>query len=312
MEPILPIPGYCVSVWGGSRLTDIRGITPPEGQQYGICREVSAYRNTTSKILSGEYAGKTLHELIGLRHGELLGRDPADQLVRVAYIDAREDLSIQVHPGEEYASRVENDFEKSESWYILDCDEGAYVVAGTTVTDKEQLREAAADGTIEQYIRKVPVKKGDFVMIPAGMLHACGKNMLALEAGSFGGITYRLYDYGRGRELHLEKGFDVLDPALQPEVRHFEPGSRPAAGASVREAIRHPSFCVDIVDIADEWEPENNGICLSLTAVEGNAVVETAEGRYQMNHTHTVLLPSDRKSCKVKGNCRILCCWHPF
>lgn len=312
MEPILPISGYCVSVWGGSRLTDIRGIKRPEGQKYGICREVSAYRDTASKILSGEYAGKTLHELIGLRHGELLGRDPADQLVRVAYIDAQEDLSIQVHPGGEYAHRVESDYEKSESWYVLDCDEGAYVVAGTTITDKEQLRKAAAAGTIEQYIRKVPVKKGDFVMIPAGMLHACGKNMLALEAGSFGGITYRLYDYGRGRQLHLEKGFDVLDPALQSQVRHFEPGSRPEVGSRVREAIRHACFCVDIVDIADEWQPENNGICLSLTAVEGSAVVETAEGRYQMNNTHTVLLPADRKSCKVKGNCRILCCWHPF
>lgn len=312
MEPILPVPGYCVSVWGGSRLTDLRGVEPPEGKKYGICREVSAYRNTESKISGGEYGGKTLRELIDLRHGELLGRDPADQLVRVAYIDAEEDLSIQVHPGQEYARRVENDFEKSESWYILDCGEDAYVVAGTTVTDKDLLRNAAEAGTLEQYIRKVPVKKGDFVMIPAGMLHACGKNMLALEAGSFGGITYRLYDYGRGRPLHLEKGFEVLDSALQPKVRHFTPGNRPVSGAQVQEAIRHHAFCADIVDIADEWQPENNGVCLSLTALEGNAAVETAGGRYPMDATHTVLLPADRPLCKVTGNSRVLCCWHPF
>lgn len=311
MEPIFPKPNYLPSIWGGTRLAALRGVSAQPGKPIGIAREVCAYPGAENVVESGTYAGQSLRQLIDEHHEELMGDDPETQLIRLAYMDPVEDLSIQVHPGEVYAVNNEHDREKSESWYILEAKPGAYVVAGTTTQDVELLRKAAQEDQIDRYVRKVPVRQGDFVLIPCGMLHACGKDMLAIEVGSFGGITYRICDYGRGRPLHLAKSFDVLDPALQPESHHFAPGTRPASGASVRSAIRHPLFAADIVDIADEWQQQKGNTYQVLTAVEGDAVL-VADGRqYPLPYTRTVILPASLRAFSVRGNCRILCSWHP-
>ncbi|WP_213975578.1 class I mannose-6-phosphate isomerase [Tepidanaerobacter acetatoxydans] len=306
MRPIICKPNYISTIWAGNRLTKIRGLEIKDGKRIGIAREICAYKNIENIIAQGEYAGKNLRYLIDEHHEELMGDDPATQLVRVAYIDAVDNLSIQVHPDAHYAETVENDFEKSESWYILDCDDGAYITAGTTITDKAKLRLAVENGTLEQYVRRIPVKKGDFAMIPAGMLHACGKHMLALEIGSYGGITYRIYDYGRKRLLDIEKGFAVLDPSLQCQLRSFPIDNLPESGFKKQTAIEHPSFCVDVVDIVDYYDVEKGNTYTILTAVEGDATVVADGEKYPLRYTYSMIIPAIIKHFKVYGKCRIL------
>ena len=312
MEPIFPKPNYLPSIWGGTRLAQLRGVEAQPGKPIGIAREVCAYPGQENVVESGLFAGVSLRELIDRYHEEFMGDDPETQLIRLAYMDPVEDLSIQVHPNEDYAVSQEQDREKSESWYILEAQPGAYVVAGTTTQDRELLLKAAKEDKIHQYVRRVPVQQGDFVLIPCGMLHACGKNMLALEVGSFGGITYRISDYGRGRPLHIEKSFDVLDATLQPEVMHFTPGSRPQRGAMVQQAIRHRLFATDIVDIADEWQESKGNTYQVLTMVEGNARLLVEGKEYDLPYSRTVILPASIKTFAVQGNCRILRSYRPL
>ncbi len=311
-EPIFLKPNYLPSIWGGTRISQLRGLSPSPDNPIGIAREVCAYPGAENVVEGGTYDSMPVNEIIEKYHDEFMGDDPENQLIRIAYMDPIEDLSIQVHPDEKYAVQVENDREKSESWYILEAEEGAYVVAGTTTEDKELLREAAQEDKIDGYAKKIPVKAGDFIMIPCGMLHACGKNMLAIEVGSFGGITYRLCDYGRGRALHLDKSFDVLDLSLSPDLKHFPKGERPDKGFTVRNGVSHRLFAADIVDIADSWEAQKANSYQVLTAVEGDAILVVEGESYALPYTRTVIIPASVKNFTVKGNCRILRSYRPL
>lgn len=305
MKPLRLSPVYVKSIWAGERLYNIRGL---QEEGIGIAREVCAYKGSENVIENGEYAGLSIKELIDHHHEELMGEDASTQLIRAAYIDAIEDLSVQVHPNEAYAKTV-GDYEKSESWYIVEAEEGAYITAGTTIDDKEVLRKAAKDGTLEQYIKRIPVKKGDFALIPAGVLHACGKDMLAIEIGSFGGVTYRLYDYGRPRSLDLERGFEVLDPTLQctmtshpiDQVRQ----NKTAVG------VDHPLFHVDVIDIADEKEITTDGHYLVLVCVDGECTIEYEHEETLLSYTQTILIPASLERITIRGNARVLKGYHP-
>jgi len=300
MRPIKCEPVYIESVWAGSRLTKIRQL---DYKNIGICREICAYKGSQNKILNPEYHGLTFKELIEDHHHEMFGDSKDTQLIRVAYIDAIEDLSIQVHPNNIAAEKV-GDFGKNESWYILDCDPGATIVVGTMITDKDVLFDAAVQGTLEKYVNKVEVKPGDFVMVPAHMLHACGKNMLAIEIGSFGGITYRIYDYGRPRGLDLEKGFAILDPDIKSELLHFPVVER--TSNSIRRAIHHPDFTTEIIDICDSLTLETNGKYFILTCVDGNCEIICNGEEFKLPYTETILIPAVCEPITINGNCRLI------
>lgn len=306
MKPLRLEPIYISSVWAGTRLQEIRDL---KQSGIGIAREVCAYRDSENKIAEGEWKGKSIRELINERHTELMGKDESSQLIRAAYIDAKENLSIQVHPAEAYARR-QDDFEKSESWYVLEAADGAYVVAGTVTEDKEKVRRAAAEGNLEDCIRKVPVKAGDFILIPAGMLHACGKDMLVIEIGSFGGITYRVYDYGRPRSLDLEKAFDVLDLQLMPVKTEHPFPKQPVCQRSI--GVEHPLFHVDVIDINEEMTFSSEGRYSILICVQGRGVVQYEEEEYSLAYTQTLLMPASVQHYKVKGNLRVLQAYRPI
>ena len=305
MKPLRLQPVYIKTIWAGHTLHDIRSL-PEEG--IGIAREVCAYKNSENLIAEGEYQGKSIKELIQEHHEELMGRDDSNQLIRAAYIDAIEDLSIQVHPKETDAA-ILGDYEKSESWYIVDAKEGASIVAGTTTTDKAVLKKAIEEGTLEKYIQRIPVKKGDFALIPAGLLHACGKDMLAIEIGSFGGITYRLYDYGRPRPLDLEKGFAVLDCDEACSMTHHPLPDKPCNQRNT--GVDHTLFHVDVIDIAKEGLFETNNQYHVIVCVDGSGVVECKGEAFALNYTQTLLIPASAKQYRIKGNLRILQGWKP-
>lgn len=306
MRPLRLSPVYISTIWAGHRLRDIRKL---EDKNIGIAREVCAYKDSENEVAEGDFKGKSITEIIEKHHSELMGQDPNNQLIRAAYIDAVEDLSIQVHPAAEFAE-LKGDYEKSESWYILEADQGACITAGTTISDKELLRKAAEEGTLEKYIKKIPVKAGDFALIPAGMLHACGKHMLAIEIGSFGGITYRLYDYGRPRPLDLNNGFQVLDPELSCTLTHHPLPELP--GNHISNGVDHPLFHVDVIDIAETQSFNSENRYSIIVCVSGAGVIHYEAERYSLSYTQSILMPASAEMFTIEGNLRILRAYHPL
>lgn len=305
MKPIRLKPVNVKAMWAGDYLSKLRNLE----KGVGIVREVCAYKKSENSILNDEYKGMNLRDLINENYKELMGEDTSDQIIRAAYIDAKEDLSVQVHPDEEYAVKIEQDFGKSESWYVLQCEENASVIAGCSIDDMELLRKAALNGNIEDYLIRIPVKQGDFVYIPAGLIHACGKGTLVMEIGSFGGITYRIYDYGRGRELHLDKGFQVIDTSLRSEKREFSLDLRNTN--SIKSGVQSREFKVDVIDTIDCQRIFKDNKYHILTCVFNSCDIIIDKEKYRLNYTETILLPSSIKEYEIQGDCRVLCSYRP-
>ncbi len=217
-------------VWGGSRLRDEFGYEIP-GEDTGECWAVSAHPNGDCKIRSGDFEGKTLSELWD-NERELFGNIAVDRFPLLAkIIDAKEDLSIQVHPDDQYAKVYENgSLGKTECWYILDAPREAKLVIGHSAKTKEELANRIAREQWGELLVKVPVRKGDFIQIDPGTVHAITAGIMILEIQQSSDVTYRLYDYGRlsggiPRELHIKKSMEVIQiptTDLNQMVRHCD------------------------------------------------------------------------------------------
>lgn len=208
-------PVFTHNIWGGSRLREDFNY-PVEGNDIGECWGISAHSNGDCTIEGGRFDGKKLSEL-WKEEPQLFGNVDTDRFpLLVKIIDAKDDLSIQVHPDDAYANVNENgSLGKTECWYILDCDEDATLVLGHNADNKEELSDMIHQGRWKEFIREIPVKKGDFLQIDPGTVHAIKGGMMILETQQNSDITYRVYDYdrlsdGKPRELHVEKSIDVI------------------------------------------------------------------------------------------------------
>lgn len=193
--------------WGGDFIAKLKGLGL---KGIGESWEFSAHPSRPSKVAVDGVM--SMLELI-----ERYGRDVIDGFeefpILVKIIDANENLSVQVHPSEEQAKELgEKDHGKPEAWVVLDADEGAKIYLGFKEdVEPEEFRKAIERGEALEYLNAVEVKKGDAFYIPAGTIHALGKGVRVLEVSTNSNVTYRIYDYGRGRELHLDKAFRVLN-----------------------------------------------------------------------------------------------------
>ncbi|MDF2801762.1 MAG: mannose-6-phosphate isomerase, class [Anaerocolumna sp.] len=208
-------PVFKEMIWGGNRLKTDFGYNIPSDNT-GECWAVSAHNNGDCTVKNGKLKGHTLSSL-WTDHRELFGDIKGDVFpLLIKIIDAKADLSIQVHPDDEYAKKNENgSLGKTECWYILDCDEDATIIIGHNAKDKETLVEMIEGKKWEDLIHEIPIKKGDFFQINPGTVHAIKAGTVILETQQNSDITYRLYDYdrlqnGKPRELHLEKSIDVI------------------------------------------------------------------------------------------------------
>ena len=223
-------------IWSGSRLISEWAKTSPS-DVLGESWELSVREGDVSRVENGALCGKDLFELID-EYGDALtgGFGAADFPLLVKLIDAADDLSVQVHPDDEYAARVENDRGKTEIWYILDADEGARIVCGLREgVTPEELSAALRSGDPSGVLNYIPVRAGECYFIPAGLAHAIGKGVLIAEVQQNCDLTYRLYDYGRlgkdgrPRELHVEKGLEVLkifDDVQIDAIRYSHAGAQ--------------------------------------------------------------------------------------
>lgn len=212
--PLLLRPEFHARVWGGRRLAEVLGAELPEG---AIGESWSM--GTDNKVLNGPLAGQALGKLCEAHPDIMLGSavlagGRTDLPLLFKILDAQDLLSIQVHPEDDYAREVEHvPFGKTEAWYTLDATPGAYVIHGfTRPVTPEEVRAGLVDGSVVEVLRKVELHPGDSLLVPAGTVHAIGGGLLLGEIQENSDITYRLYDWGRPREMHIEKGLEVMTP----------------------------------------------------------------------------------------------------
>lgn len=212
---------YQEYIWGGSKIHELlhkdTGTLPRVAESW----EVSTHPAGKSIVENGAFRGKTLNEYFDQIGWGTAGRYAVrnHQLpILIKYIDAKENLSIQVHPNDKYARKHEGDNGKNEMWFVLAADEGAFIYLGfSRDVTKEEIKRRIADNTLEEVLNRVEVKPNEAFYIPAGTVHAIGAGCLICEVQQTSNVTYRIYDYGRTdengnpRELHVKKALDVLD-----------------------------------------------------------------------------------------------------
>ncbi len=260
--------------------------------------ELSARGSDSSLISSGIYNGKRLDEVI---NSKMLGphseRFPYFPLL-IKLIDAKQDLSVQVHPSDEYALKNENSFGKSEMWHILSCDEHAGIYIGLKQdSSKEDIEKKLKDGSILEALTFVEVKLGDTYLINPGTIHAIGKGVRLIEIQQNSDLTYRLYDYnrlgtdGKPRQLHIEKALNVID--YKKYVLNRNQSSLLAD---------NQYFKVQRIEIKDKLTLKaNKGSFMSFTFIKGNGFVDDVP--YQQ--FDTFFLPYGEK-CEIKGESIII------
>jgi mannose-6-phosphate isomerase len=224
-----PLKDY---IWGGDVLK-IKYNKKSDLEKIAESWELAYHKDGQSLIANGPAFGMTLGEYIEQYGKKILGNH-AEKFtyfpILIKLIDAKDNLSVQVHPENEYALRVEGEYGKTEMWYIVDCEAGAELLYGFKCTiTKEEFKQHIENNTLLEVCNKVPVKKGDVFFIEAGTLHAIGKGILIAEIQQNSNTTYRIYDYGRlgndgkPRDLHVQKAIDVTN------LKHLEPTSTPVA-----------------------------------------------------------------------------------
>ena len=278
MEQIIRLqPTFSHTIWGGTRLREDYGYKEP-GDDIGECWGISAHPSGDDTVSGGPYDGKKLSALWA-EHRELFGDAAGDRFpLLVKIIDAKADLSIQVHPDDAYAGVHENgSLGKTECWYVLDCPEDGRLVVGHNARTKEELEDMIRGGRWNEWIREIPVRKGDFIQIDPGTVHAIKGGVMVLETQQSSDITYRVYDYdrlqnGKPRQLHIEQSLDVIRvPAAAPEdsVLHAAGGE----AGTVTELIACPFYTVSKVIVKGPLTMAGDPHFLNMSIYEGEGTV---------------------------------------
>lgn len=287
-------------LWGGTKLQERYGYMT-EGEHTGEAWVVSATGNGQSVISEGTWKGQTLGAL-WTQHRELFGDDDEKEFpLLIKLIDAREDLSIQVHPDDDYAFQHEHGGRgKTECWYIVDCDEGADIIIGHYARSKEELAQMIREHQWSSLLSVHKIKKGDFFFIPAGTVHAIRKGTLILEIQQNSDLTYRLYDYdrlqdGKPRELHLQKAMDVIRCPQK-----FEPTAGPVLpqeGYSIQSLVHCPYFSVDKYVITKHMHIEDSRRYQIVDVIEGSGCIDG----HALKAGENFIIPANYGEAEVTG-----------
>lgn len=294
MESIIElVPVFKEKIWGGRKLETEFGYEIPAGP-VGECWAISAHPAGDDEIASGEYAGKTLSWLWD-EHRELFGNCEGDRFpLLVKIIDAKDDLSIQVHPDNDYAAEHEDgSLGKKECWYVLSAEPGQTIVVGQRAHSREEFAQMVEEGRWSELLNEIPIKVGDFFQIDPGTVHAIKGGTVILESQQSSDVTYRVYDYDRKqddgtlRPLHMQQALDVIDfdcaPLTSGEVELTGP---------VTTLEQNECYTVDLVRVGEDGCPAELAVetphpftCISV--IEGEGVVN---GREVKKGTHLLAL----------------------
>lgn len=303
LDPMRLEPVYRAYPWGGDRIPRRYGRDLPPGR-YAESWELSARPDGSSRIASGPRTGQSLSALVQEAGAHLLGTAAADGRLPllVKLIDARERLSVQVHPDDETAA-CRGGEAKTEMWIVLAAEPGARVFAGFRAgASSAELREALVDGRAEEVLQSLPVRAGDAVFIPGGRVHAIGEGCLLLEVQQNSDTTYRLYDWDRvgsdgpPRELHVAKAMEAIRWEDAGEAARIVPRPGRLPSGRPTEVLRDgPYFRVERGDLdGPESFPGDDRTFQALFIEAGRAVLSWAGGALPLAAGVTTLIPAGR------------------
>lgn len=285
-------------VWGGERIRNIYRHDKPKMNHVGEAWDVVALNeDDDSEVINGFLAENTLSELIEVYMGDLVGDKVYERYgnefpLLLKVIDAADTLSVQVHPDDAMAERKGEIGGKEEMWYVLDAEPGANVLLGfTQEVSPEQLRQMSEEGVVENVLQRFDVKKGDVFHIPAGVVHAIGNGCLILEIQQASDVTYRMYDYGRGRELHLDDALEAID------YEHWQ-GRKVGVQSRLNEdvnLVKSDKFVVNIIEIDQPKEYELGEVdsFVVLTCAEGHVTVKWDDDYLTLVDGETLMIPAE-------------------
>ena len=302
-------------IWGGTRLSrefEMVSFTDRQAEAWVL----SCHGDGECTIENTDFKGRTLSDVLKNEGKNYLGTNCAKYEnfpILIKLIDAKDNLSVQVHPDDEYALRVEGEYGKTEAWYIMDCDDDAEIIYGfkSDIT-KEEFRKSIEENTLTDYVNRVKVKKGDIFFIEAGTLHAICKGILLAEVQQNSNTTYRVYDYGRlqngkPRELHVEKALDVtstkaLDASGKPMGETIEKD-----GYSETLLTKCDIFSMKRLDVEEKAEViADEKSFVSLVALEGNGVVMHDDTCVTLYKGESLFIPAGFGKVEILGSVTVL------
>lgn len=309
LSPVKLSPAFKDHLWGGERLKTLyhkHTDLSPLAESW----ELSAHRDGESVVCTGPYAGQALTGYLSALGWEALGtvcrgRDTFPLLIKL--IDAESDLSVQVHPSDEYALQQEGESGKTEMWYILDCEEGASLYYGfSRDITREELEAAIAQGSLTELLNRVPVHKGDVFFIPSGTVHAIGAGILLYEAQQSSNTTYRMYDYDRRdkngclRPLHVAKALEVSSLRRSPPPPSIPEGEDVLLAQCAYFEVRRLRYSGEglLHTHADSFT--------ALTVIQGEGYLNDADTLLPFRPGDTLFIPAREDVLRIQGSCELL------
>ena len=308
-DPVKLCPAFKDYLWGGERLKsefNKKCDLFPLAESW----ELSAHKDGQSYVSGGEFDGLALSEYIEKIGREALGENSAKYdyfPLLIKLIDAKGDLSVQVHPSDEYALSHEGEYGKTEMWYILDCDEGACLYYGfSRDVSLEEYENAIKEGRLCEILNRVAVKKGDVFFIPAGTVHAIGAGIVICEIQQNSNTTYRVFDYNRRdkegnlRPLHVEKALEVSDLKKSPELDDTPEGDDVLLASCTYFEVRRLRVCGKKEIAVDS----TSFISFLVTDGEGSLIYDG--GKLEMKKGDSIFIPAHTTDLIIDGNLEII------
>jgi mannose-6-phosphate isomerase len=308
IQPLFFEPVFKERIWGGEQLKSF-GYELPSSQT-GECWAFAAHSNGQSVVKNGEYKGLTLGELWENQR-QLFGNIEGDRFPLLTKIlDAAQDLSVQVHPDDEYGLKHEGDLGKTECWYIIDCEDGAEIIYGHNAKTREEFAAMIHEGKWDELLTKVPVKPGDFFFVPSGTVHAIGAGIVILETQQNSDTTYRVYDYDRRdnegnlRELHIEQSIAVTTvPSVEPDIKPVVDSS---GDMKITTFVESDYFTVHRWELEGSAKLDQNRSFQLVSVIEGSGSLIKGEEKYEFKKGDHFLLPAGFGEFQLNGNAEMI------
>jgi mannose-6-phosphate isomerase len=297
---------YYEKIWGGRDFETFRN-NMPEGE-IGESWDIACHPNGTGIVENGSLKGTKFDDLIKEYGHKLVGEKVTLEKfpLLIKLINSKEKLSVQVHPGDEYAAKYENDYGKTEAWYVIDAKPGASLIVGTKDCTKEQFEESIKNNNVESYLNKIEVKKGDCFLINSGLVHAICEGVIIAEIQQNSDVTYRVYDYGRPREIHVEKALEVINFDLQCE-NLSEKQEVSYEGYKYSLLCKNEYFGMEKIAITSEYKDVSDIEKFDMyTCVDGEGVIVGKDFEEVIKTGDSYLIPATLGEYKIKGNAIVL------
>lgn len=309
MYPLKFLPILKERLWGGTKLKDVLG-KPIENDITGESWELSTVKGDVSVIANGNLVGTSLQELINKNPEEFLGKGVVDRFgkdfpILIKFIDAKQDLSIQLHPNDALAKERHDSFGKTEMWYVMDADNDAELIVGFKKdVSKEEYAESIKNDTLLELLNYETVKEGDTFFINTGKIHAIGAGVLLAEIQQTSDVTYRVFDFNRKdkngnlRDLHTEMALDAIDYSKKDDFKV----AYPRLENVVNEMVDCPYFKTNFLELSQDLKlnvSQRDSFSIYM-CVSGSVEIENEHGMAAIQKGETILVPANCNTISLK------------